>query len=343
MSITYHMFLEQFGETEWLTPTELLRYQERRLARLIRHAEQSVEGYRDHLTGVALDDEQIDWRRWRDLPTVHASALAEQGHSFLSFDVPTDHGDVHYEVSTDLSEPVGVAWSEYNTLTEECLAIRLCAWHDIDPTQTLAVLVQSPAEDSEPDQPFWGPQFKATGISGRRKEIDTSHPDPDWLAELVSLQPAVIQGSPDDIARLCELARASGISLRPAQIIVSGAPMPDKLARRCRRVLGVSPISLFRAPEVGTLAIQCPQTAVQHTMGDNFFIEILDELDQPVAVGKAGRLVVTPLFNYAMPLLRYDTGDIAAPGTACACGRCFPTLERIVGRASISDDPGDSP
>ncbi|MEL7834390.1 hypothetical protein [Fodinibius sp. Rm-B-1B1-1] len=43
----------------------------------------------------------------------------------------------------------------------------------------------------------------------------------------------------------------------------------------------------------------------------SYHIEILDfEKDKPVDFGKSGRIVVTDLFNYAMPLIRYDTGDI---------------------------------
>jgi phenylacetate-coenzyme A ligase PaaK-like adenylate-forming protein len=42
-----------------------------------------------------------------------------------------------------------------------------------------------------------------------------------------------------------------------------------------------------------------------------FVVEILDiDNDKPIANGKLGRIVVTDLFNYAMPLIRYDTGDL---------------------------------
>lgn len=44
----------------------------------------------------------------------------------------------------------------------------------------------------------------------------------------------------------------------------------------------------------------------------NYIIEILKmDCDEPAGVGELGRIVVTDLFNYAMPMVRYDTGDIA--------------------------------
>jgi phenylacetate-CoA ligase len=45
-----------------------------------------------------------------------------------------------------------------------------------------------------------------------------------------------------------------------------------------------------------------------------------------------GRVIVTPLFNYATPLIRYDIGDFAEAGSHCACGRGLPVLNRINGR-----------
>lgn len=44
----------------------------------------------------------------------------------------------------------------------------------------------------------------------------------------------------------------------------------------------------------------------------SYYIELLDmEKDEPVNKGELGRIVVTDLFNYSMPIIRYDTGDVA--------------------------------
>jgi phenylacetate-CoA ligase len=48
--------------------------------------------------------------------------------------------------------------------------------------------------------------------------------------------------------------------------------------------------------------------------------------------GLAPRVVVTPLHNFAFPLLRYDIGDLAEVGKPCPCGRGLPVLARILGR-----------
>ena len=83
------------------------------------------------------------------------------------------------------------------------------------------------------------------------------------------------------------------------------------------------------------VASQCPGSGTRyHLHPENAVVEILGK-DGPVPPGVAGRLVVTQLDNEAMPLVRYEIGDVAvaAPeGVRCACGRTLPLLEQIEGR-----------
>ena len=45
------------------------------------------------------------------------------------------------------------------------------------------------------------------------------------------------------------------------------------------------------------------------------------------------KIIGTNLNNYAMPLIRYDTGDLAKVSNAsCECGRSFPLIKKVVGR-----------
>lgn len=62
----------------------------------------------------------------------------------------------------------------------------------------------------------------------------------------------------------------------------------------------------------------------------SFYIEILkvDE-DKRVTPGESGRVVVTDLFNYCMPIIRYDTGDIAR---IVENEKGIPVFEKIEGR-----------
>ena len=49
-------------------------------------------------------------------------------------------------------------------------------------------------------------------------------------------------------------------------------------------------------------------------------------------MGRSGRIVVTDLYNEAMPLIRYDTGDIGLLNEHLVNGKPTPMLEKIEGR-----------
>ena len=101
---------------------------------------------------------------------------------------------------------------------------------------------------------------------------------------------------------------------------------------RCRQAWGVPVIDLYSAQEVGYIALQCPEEEHYHLQAESALVEVLDAQGRPCQPGAWGRVVVTPLHNFAMPLIRYDIGDNAEVGEACACGRGLPVLKRILGR-----------
>ena len=66
---------------------------------------------------------------------------------------------------------------------------------------------------------------------------------------------------------------------------------------------------------------------------EHCLVEIVDEQGKPCPPGRTGRIVATNLTNLAMPLLRYDSGDLAeATGGPCPCGRTLPTFGAVAGR-----------
>lgn len=108
-------------------------------------------------------------------------------------------------------------------------------------------------------------------------------------------------------------------------------------------------INRYDNEENGLLAISSPHKDELTINYPSIYIELLrldsDELVQP---GEIGRVVVTDLFNHAMPLIRYDTGDLAVspdePGKirtlSCLSGRkadcVYSTEGKIISSVAIS-------
>ena len=75
----------------------------------------------------------------------------------------------------------------------------------------------------------------------------------------------------------------------------------------------------------------------------SYHIEILAiDADQPAANGEIGRIVITDFFNSAMPLIRYDTGDLGVLQKTNYRGYTQYVLKKVEGRKtdSIYDTKG---
>ena len=93
---------------------------------------------------------------------------------------------------------------------------------------------------------------------------------------------------------------------------------------------GLRVFNEYGCGEVGSIAHECEHGHL-HVMSDNLVLECLPAEGLPDGLGE---LVVTDLHNTAMPLIRYRLGDLGRlANAACPCGRPYPVLEKVVGRA----------
>lgn len=81
-------------------------------------------------------------------------------------------------------------------------------------------------------------------------------------------------------------------------------------------------------------ATECEKHEGLHICHETSIMEIVDSNGNEVKEGKEGEIVLTSLYDYAMPLIRYAPGDRAVKLThKCSCGRQMPLI-KIIGRTS---------
>lgn len=89
----------------------------------------------------------------------------------------------------------------------------------------------------------------------------------------------------------------------------------------------------YGAVEFGWLAFECNEHCGLHMTTNNMYLEIVDEEGEQVSAGEQGEIIVTGLYNRAMPLIRYRIGDLGIPSDEkCPCGRSWPLIKSIEGR-----------
>src|SRR5262249_24047775 len=133
-----------------------------------------------------------------------------------------------------------------------------------------------------------------------------------------------------------EIALASertGTNLKFSLVRSLGMALDQETRDICRTVFGCEIADSYGATEAGFLAAECPEGGEYHFGAEVNHLEVLRDDGSAAAPGQVGRVIVTSLYNYAMPLIRYEVGDLAEVGSPSSrCGRGLPLLRRVVGR-----------
>jgi phenylacetate-CoA ligase len=113
----------------------------------------------------------------------------------------------------------------------------------------------------------------------------------------------------------------------PIETILAFADRVDaSLRERTRKVLGARILDRYSTTESGFIAIQCPEHEHLHPLQFENYVEIVDENNLPSPAGQPGRVLVTSLSSFAMPLIRYEIGDIASWDAPCESDVTLPVL-----------------
>ena len=96
--------------------------------------------------------------------------------------------------------------------------------------------------------------------------------------------------------------------------VVSGSEMLyDATRLSIEKAFNCRCVSRYANEENGFLGQDCEENNTFLMNRADYFVEILKmNSDEAAEVGEVGRIVVTDLYNYAMPMIRYDTGDVGA-------------------------------
>lgn len=261
-------------------------------------------------------------------------AETQENFDGLYFKSP-EHDDVDYIVqatSGSTSKPVSVM--KFGPLySAEYDALTLTEWHlnnrDVTKVVSSFRVIEHEARDVPlgPPLEYIGANRPSTALSVLEHSID------ELLDELHSLKPAYLYVN-GVVAR--QLAIAQIESDRPKisveQILTVSDRIDPQLRALVRQAFDARIIDRYSSEEFGYIAFQCPFHDHLHVSAPSVYVEIVDDEGKPCPIGVPGRVLVTSLHNFAMPLIRYEIGDVAQFGAPCEAGLNWPVLERIIGR-----------
>jgi phenylacetate-CoA ligase len=320
--------------TQWLNRTGLEELQLDALRRLLKHAFTASPYYRESWEELGLHPDRLDslaaFRGWplTDRDTIRTHRLRMRAcppeRRLLAKSTGGSSGvPLHFDLDTDSHDRRGGAWYRgYN-------------WANAGPGTKQLYLWGVPLGQ----RPAWK-RWKDALYNGLNRRLVLNSFDlseervPEFLARLNAYRPDAIVAYTNPLYTFARALEERGLKPFSPRSIVVGAEQLHSFQRELiERVFAAPVFETYGSREFMLIAAECERHQGLHLTAENLLVEILDEDGNPTPAEEEGNVVVTDLYNYGMPFVRYRTGDRAVAGVApCPCGRGLPTLQRVVGR-----------
>lgn len=150
---------------------------------------------------------------------------------------------------------------------------------------------------------------------------------------LLKYKPAVLRGYPSALYVFAKLLKKQGLTLKFPVLMSMSETLQPFQRTFIEAFFEGKIINSYTHWERTASICECMHGNL-HAENDFGYHEIVDANGSPAAAMQQGRLVCTGLYNRAMPLIRYDTRDLAqwSDKTVCRCGSHFPIVDFIFGR-----------
>ena len=331
-----HMALLRASRT-W--PRSALKaYQWRQLKILVAHAWYTVPFYRQRMAAAGVSPHDIrseqDFQR---LPVLDRSSIYDNAERMVSDCYPRCRLERRTSAGST-GEPVAVYLDPRRlrlSVTEEIWADGWSGWRP-----------------GEPVAMVWGDESGAVGAGGFRRWVRGHIHSPGFIVDARSLsregflefadkyrkwRPGLVVAYASALRPLAEFLLEEAVHPAAPHAVISSAELLAESTRQlAQRAFGAPVLDRYGCRETGLVAFQCGPAGHYHVNMLRIYLEVVSEDGRPVEPGQPGKVLLTDLGSFAMPLIRYQVGDMAAWAAyrRCPCGTGAECLERIEGRTS---------
>lgn len=313
---------------------DLARFREKALKKLILHSYNNAPYYRKVMGEIGLTDgNTVDLSKYNDLPILTKELIKKEEENLISKDYHERKWLYNYSGGST-GKPIRVI-QDYS-YTKHSIASNYYYYKNMlnidEPYVKKILLWGSPSDFSKSG----GLKSKILDWFTNKVLLNSYRMTPEDMDEYIktinSYQPELIRGYSGSLYELAKHAKNRNIDIYSPPVLVGSAEsLNTQMRNLIEEVFRTKIHDFYGSREINNLAGECKE-GMMHILPANI-IEIVDENNNPVSPGQTGKVIVTNLFNYSMPLIRYQIGDMATLGPLeCECGNPLPTLEKIDGR-----------
>ncbi len=317
---------------QFLRPDEINRLRDAKIREIVKYSANKIPYYKRKFAELKIRPEQIT--KFEDMARLPVLSKREVLENEKEMICPGFPGKMHVRKTGGSTGMTLHLMNENRALAmNDAIMYRCYDWHGIDIGDKQARFWGVPVTS----ELRWKEQLKDFILNRIRiSAFDISRTAClEQYKMIKKFKPRYFYGYTTAIYGFCLFMKELGISLDDlnlSAVICTAEKMYDHHRKLFAEMFVCPVVDEYGSSENGIIAFQC-KSGNMHMMSDHMCIEFLDENGEPVQPGEEGRIVITDFSCYAMPLLRYDIGDVGKPSDKqCTCGVNLPLMEVVEGR-----------
>jgi len=331
--------LDMLEKSQWLSAEEIQNIQLERFKKLLTHSYNNVPFYKEKLDKVKLHPNDFtSLKQLKEIPYLSKSDLQKsfeelRARNYSKEDLILDSSGGSTGVPTNFYKDVD-RWK-----LRRADQIRHDRWTGWDIGERMVYLWGAPRDSEvEPSMKekiiaeylYRYYEFNAFDISEEKMS--------ECLNKLIKIKPTIIIAYANMaylFAKFIEKEKFDLKNMKLKGIVSSAETLSEEKQNFIESVFNCKVLNRYGSREVGLIASECRKQEGMHINAENVIVEI-EKNGKPVKDGELGEIIVTDLWNYGMPLIRYRMGDLAVKSSMklCSCGRGLPLISNVKGRTS---------
>ncbi|MCG8347244.1 MAG: hypothetical protein MI924_05625 [Chloroflexales bacterium] len=320
--------LDRLQASEWLTLAEKEQAQCKLLAAMIQHAYEHVPFYRRRFDEYGIHPKQIQSiADLAKIPVLTKDDIRKNYDTLLATNVSAKSYLVHHTSGTTGTKLRFAISKQLHWTLKTAHLYRHYAWAGVNPGDR-RVTLGGRAFAAKPPYWIYNRWENQLLLSIHHLTHQTAN---DYLAKIKEFAPVFLQGHPSGLARLAEYMCEAGQSYPVKAVFTTGETLLPDQREQIAAAFQCLVFDFYGQGEALFHAGECDRQRGYHGFSELGVIEL-----QPVPnPGNLALVIGTSLHNFAMPMLRYQVGDLAQPvdHVECSCGRGLPLqIAHVVGR-----------
>jgi phenylacetate-CoA ligase len=327
-------YYHSFQDTQWLPFEQLKESQEQQLAKIINFAYWNVPHYSKLFN--SLDLTPLDVTTLEDLqklPILTKQIIKDNWRDFIPNDI-NRHKYRSALTSGSTAKPFQYRLSRDDHARAIGLLFRGYEYAGYRLADKIVRI--NPSSSRHRRQPIVRKVLRDSILNSRSFSSFTASPQyhRSVFNFINAWKPGFIKGYASSIYIFARFMQDNNLKLeyQPKAIFNNGEMIMRKQRKIIEEAFGSQLFDQYGLNDGGVSAYECEEHCGMHVDIERAVLEIVDETGKQI-VNQEGSILATSLYNYALPFIRYDTGDAGIMSDSkCPCGRGTPLLKTVSGR-----------